>query len=201
MMGLGDPGLSLDGQPLGQGLTEWKFECPSSCTKKHLGSKVKGQDTPARIIVFAQLLHMHSAGKRMTTSQIRERRVVTEAYVDYYDYRAAGAVPVRQPIVPYEVVPGDSFSVSCFYEDPYNTTMYGKSFRDEMCISFLWYYPEIRTFLGTCGANNYLDLSCDGQFSSTSLPNKNAMGRIFGSKPNYCSAKNKEGSESETILS
>lgn len=201
MMGLGDPGLSLDGQPVGQGLTEWKFECPSTCTERHLGSGRKGQNTPITIIVFAQLLHMHSAGKRMTMSQIREGRVVREAHVDYYDYRAAGAVPVRQPVVPYEVTPGDSFSVSCFYEDPNNTTIYGKSFRDEMCISFMWYYPEVRSFLGTCGANNNFDPSCDGHFSSTSLPHKNAMGRRFGSEPSYCSIKSKEGSESETILS
>lgn len=195
MIGLGDPGITLDGQLLGEGFTQWKFECPSSCTEKHLG----GEES-TNITVFAQLLHMHSAGKRMSASQIRDGRVIRKAYVDYYDYRAAGAVAVRQPIVPYEISPGDSFDIRCFFEDPTNTIIFGKSFRDEMCISFIWYYPEIRSFLGTCGANITHDPSCDGQFSSTSLPNKNALGRIFGSEAKSCSAKSK-GAESETILS
>jgi hypothetical protein len=203
MMGLGDPGLNLDGQPLGQGLMQWTFECPWTCTEKHLGGGKKNTNNINNVTVFAQLLHMHSAGKRMNTSLFRDGRIETEAYVDYYDYRAAGAVAVRQPVVPYDILPGDSFLITCFYEsDDTSTVIFGKSFRDEMCISFIWYYPEIRSFHGTCGANNG-DAACDGPFTATSLTSNEEMGRIFGSELEHsCKAKSSSStSETETILS
>lgn len=207
MLGLGDPGLTLDGEPLGKGVTKWTFECPASCMKRHLGGtkkknkkkKNKKNTSTTAITVFAQILHMHAAGKRMSASQIRGGKVIKEAYTDYYDYRAAGSVPVRQPVVPYDILPGDSFRISCYYEDLDNSVIFGRSFRDEMCISFVWYYPEIQSFIGTCGANNDFDPDCDGPYSVTSLVDTNEMGRIFGSELDTCLDKTKNDEESGTF--
>jgi hypothetical protein len=57
---LGDPLLGLRNVPIGEGWSEWDFNCPSSCTKNYLDQE---------ITVFTNWLHMHESGERMVFKQ------------------------------------------------------------------------------------------------------------------------------------
>ena len=47
-----------------------------------------------------------------------------------------------------------------------------------MCIRFLWYYPEIQSFLDVCGANADFDPFCGGDLPGRLLPLKKALGAL-----------------------
>jgi hypothetical protein len=54
-----------------------------------------------------------------------------------------GLQAVRQR--PYQVLPGDAFSSSCFYETQ-NATTFGQKSTQEMCTAYLLYYPAKTIF-------------------------------------------------------
>jgi len=174
---VGDPLVSLVGVPVGEGWQEWNFTCPGSCTEQYFGDQ--------NLTVFSEYLHMHGTGKRMVNSQFRDDVVIREGYVDFYDFQMAGGVAVRQS--PFQVKSGDSFKVRCYYDSDQNkNTLFGYGSQDEMCISFLWYYPAVPQFYGLCGANIYFDPACNGTFAGQSLSGEEELGRVFGSELDSC---------------
>jgi Copper type II ascorbate-dependent monooxygenase, C-terminal domain len=54
-----------------------------------------------------------------------------------------GVFAVRQQ--PYQILPGDSFSTTCFFSSNNNAT-FGESSSNEMCNSVILYYPAKRIF-------------------------------------------------------
>ena len=117
---LGDPLVQLDNTAIGEGLTEWSFECASSCSSLVLGGE--------SVTVFGETLHMHKSGTRMVNEQIRGGKVIHEGVVDVFEFDQQGSYNV--PIEPFQIQPGDSFRTTCYYRDG---TEFGLSSQQEMC--------------------------------------------------------------------
>jgi len=141
--------ISLNGEQVGEGYTNWMLSCPGTCSAEYFADH-------GSITVFSELLHMHSTGKRIVSSQIRNENILREAFVDYFDFSYSGSHVFKQP--DYEVFPGDSFQVSCYYDvAPSPNTTFGVGSENEMCVIILWYYPMIPKFHGSCVSNIVFD--------------------------------------------
>lgn len=171
---------SLYGEQVGEGYTNWMFSCPGTCSAEYFADQ-------GNITVFNEILHMHGTGKRIVSSHIRNGNILREAFVDYYDFSMSGAHAIKQP--DYEVTPGDSFQVNCYYDvAPSQNTTFGLGSQNEMCVAFHWYYPIIPKFHGYCGFNIYFDPACSGNYSNHSLSGEEDLQRVFGSKSKSCIA-------------
>jgi hypothetical protein len=124
---LGDPLLQLSRTQIGEGLSEWSFECAPSCSNLFLGGD--------SVTVFVESLHMHKSGTRMVNEVIRGGQVVHSGAVDVFEFSQQGSY--RVPTEPFEVRPGDGFRTTCYYRDG---TEFGSSSQEEMC-------SECRIFL------------------------------------------------------
>jgi hypothetical protein len=177
---LGDPFVSLRDVPIGEGWSEWDFNCPSSCTKNYLDQE---------ITVFTNWLHMHESGERIVFKQYNtEGEEMQTEYADNYDFNQAGGYLV--PKKPFKVNPGDSFDVACYYNEERfgDNRTFGLASFEEMCMTFLWYYPRIPTFTGVCGpgVDQYIP-GCGSDFTYTKLEDESEIGRTFGKASDVCS--------------
>jgi dopamine beta-monooxygenase len=142
VLSLGDP--RVDVQPVvlsvAGGLTQHSFFCPANCTQNYFGQEVT---------VYAEALHMHQNGKAMQNQHIRDGAVIRRGVSQYYDFEQQGGYEVIQ--APFQLKPGDAFNVICTYDaDP--GERWGLASSDEMCISFLFYYPrQLIPFEGASG--------------------------------------------------
>ena len=140
---LGDPFVDLFGSSVGNGLTSHSFECPGECSSLFLQEQQDddndNEPVEPSVTVIREYLHMHQVGTRITNEQIRNGQVIRQASIEVWDFDQNGNAAVQQE--PYEVLPGDSFRVSCYYRGTDKTT-FGLGSRDEMCIAFLYYYPR-----------------------------------------------------------
>ena len=118
---LGDPNVALYGQPVGSGLTEHTFDCPSSCSSAYVSNPVT---------VLREHLHMHKAGTMIYNELIRNGTVVHTGAVDFFDFHQQGDPAVQQE--PFQILPGDSFRTRCYFEA--NNEVWGLGSQDEMCI-------------------------------------------------------------------
>jgi len=188
---VGDPLIRLRDVEIGDGLSEWSFDCASTCSSFALG----GQP----VTVISEGLHMHKSGVRMIHSQIRNGQVVRSAKIDVYDFEHQGNFEPRN--VPYEVQPGDSFQTTCYYRDG-NT--FGLSSQEEMCVAFLLYYPAKRFAFGgsqlpwLCGYGLDFFPPCDARLTNQSVATDDGLGRVFGSSAESCDAESDAPGENET---
>ena len=108
---------------------------------------------------------------------IRNNEVVHENTVQYFDFEQSGAYLVPQDS--YVLEPGDSMETECFYKDSTNGNVnFGLSSSDEMCITFLWYFPKRN--LEFCGFNIFFDNDCLGSYNRETLDDEGEIGRTFG---------------------
>ena len=108
---------------------------------------------------------------------IRNNEVVHENTVQYFDFEQSGAYLVPQDS--YVLQPGDSMETECFYKDSTNGNVkFGLSSSDEMCITFLWYFPKRN--LEFCGFNIFFDNDCFGSYNRETLDDEGEIGRTFG---------------------
>lgn len=196
---IGDPFLLL-GSLSGEGATspepgkygKWEIDCPASCTRKEIPA---GQS----ITVFGEFLHMHEVGSRMVSSQYRGLSKIRESVVDYYDFDLNGAYGMIQ--APYEVEPGDSFKVECFYKskNPGDEVVYfGPASNEEMCISFLWYYPRLENSPQFCSPliAFFGGVECNA-FDTYREVEECGVRRGFGREPASCDSFNCRGGVSK----
>jgi hypothetical protein len=120
---VGDPLVRLSGTPIGEGLSEWTFDCDGMCSSIALGGE--------SVTVLQQSLHMHKRGTRMVNELIRDGEVVHTSAVDVFDFDQQGSYLV--PMQPYEVKPGDSFRTRCYYRDG---KQFGLGSEEEMCSTY-----------------------------------------------------------------
>ncbi|XP_043920219.1 DBH-like monooxygenase protein 1 [Protopterus annectens] len=113
--------------------------CPSECV-----TEVLNEEMPSGINVFGVFLHAHLAGRVLRTRHIRkgvEQEIL--AYDDEFDFNYQEAHLLKEERV---LLPGDSLITECHYDtsDRTHMTWGGISTRDEMCLSYLLYYPKIK---------------------------------------------------------
>ncbi|CAJ1960438.1 unnamed protein product [Cylindrotheca closterium] len=172
---LGDPTVSLFGETISDGLTQYEFSCPSACSSAVLQQQ--------GVTVFGEYLHMHQTGVRMTNDVIRDNEVVHTSKVDVFEFDQQGAFLVQQE--PYEVKPGDAFRTSCYYRDG---AEFGLSSQEEMCIAYVLYYPaqEAGGFPWMCPYGIGFPI-CDQQLVPSDLQNNiQALNRVFGTPSDTC---------------
>ena len=186
----GDPFVSLNSDPVGNGITKHTFDCPSSCSQDAFG----GLDVP--VTVFGESLHMHQTGVQMINEQIRSGEVVHSATVGYWDFDQSGSDTVVQEA--FVVEPGDSFRTSCYYETN-DDTRFGIGSQEEMCIAFLVYYPRVKMQLfggfvqlpWVCGHDIPLE-HCEATYEKDILASSAELGRTFGIPVGECPVVDQE---------
>ncbi|GFR80888.1 DBH-like monooxygenase protein 1 [Elysia marginata] len=108
--------------------------CDTACIAEGLGDN--------EIHVFANVLHAHLLGTKLRTRHFRngvELPPVQEDNNYDFDYQEARMLESERTIKK-----GDSLMVECEYDSTQRTTVThgGLSSREEMCLSFLIYYPR-----------------------------------------------------------
>jgi dopamine beta-monooxygenase len=135
IMYLGDSLQKLRGTPLGNGLSEFSFDCSAQCSEAVL--------TDGPVTVFQEYFHMHAKGVAAVTKHYRNGQEIREAKTNYFDFAQAGIHNIRQES--YQIQAGDSFTSSFYFQDEDDTVM-GKGSKDEMCFAALVYYPAKRLY-------------------------------------------------------
>mmetsp|Transcript_31117 Transcript_31117/g.91096 ORF Transcript_31117/g.91096 Transcript_31117/m.91096 type:complete len:168 (+) Transcript_31117:842-1345(+) len=133
----------------------------------------------------------------MFNEVIRDGEVMRRASVDYFDFEQAGLHEVQQGT--FTIKPGDSIRTSCSF----NTTSskkgieYGYGSQDEMCVSYMHYYPKQKLPLGVCGANWFFP-ACSATVTTEPI---SEVERVFGvvpSIPDIDGVDDTERSDKET---
>jgi hypothetical protein len=170
MFVVGDPKVGLMGEPIGDGKMMHAFTCPQTCTESAMESD--------EITILSESHHMHQVGKRMTTQVFRnDGTMINHAEINYYDFDQRGSAPVRQE--PFVVKKGDSFRTTCYYESN-NGAVFGHGSRDEMCMSFIYYYPK-QNDLVVCGPHPEIVGECGtATHENVTLSSESNFGRLFG---------------------
>lgn len=167
---LGDPFLQLVGEPIGEGKVRHDFNCPSSCTSFNFRKEVT---------VYKEILHMHERGQYMFNEVIRDGEVMRRASVDYFEYDQAGLHEVQQGT--FTIKPGDSIRTSCSFDTTSSkkNIEYGYGSQDEMCVSYMHYYPKQKVPFGVCGADWFFP-ACSATLTTEPI---SEVERIFGVVP------------------
>uniref|UniRef100_A0A8D2N7M7 Monooxygenase DBH like 1 n=1 Tax=Zonotrichia albicollis TaxID=44394 RepID=A0A8D2N7M7_ZONAL len=122
------------------GMPEFVSEghCTLECLEEALGA-----ERPAGIQVFAVLLHAHLAGRAIRMRHFHngeEQKLL--AYDDEFDFNFQEFQYLNEERT---ILPGDNLVTECHYStvDRIRMTWGGLSTRNEMCLSYLLYYPRI----------------------------------------------------------
>ncbi|KAM9316675.1 DBH-like monooxygenase protein 1 [Gastrophryne carolinensis] len=118
------------------------FSSEGHCTMECLEEALNQEKTDG-IHVFAVLLHAHQAGQAVRARHFRkgiEQKLL--AYDNEFDFNFQEFQYLEEERT---IVPGDSIIIECQYNTRSRTTITwgGLSARDEMCLSYLIYYPKI----------------------------------------------------------
>jgi dimethyladenosine transferase 1 len=109
--------------------------CSSECTNIAI--------PPKGIKIFNLLLHTHLAGRKMKLRQFRNgTELPWVSNDDSYHFNYQKNRPLREERV---VLPGDHLTFECIYDTSSRSTVTvaGYSTTDEMCETFIWYYPRV----------------------------------------------------------
>ncbi|XP_018599031.1 DBH-like monooxygenase protein 1 homolog isoform X1 [Scleropages formosus] len=122
------------------GLQEYVSEghCTQECLQESLD-----QEMPSGIRVFAVLMHSHLAGRAIRVRHFRNQEELPHlAQDDEFDFNFQEFQYLTQERL---LLPGDSLITECKYNTRgrKNMTWGGLSTRDEMCLSYLLYYPRV----------------------------------------------------------
>ncbi|CAH1794491.1 unnamed protein product [Owenia fusiformis] len=156
-----DAGYLMTGQqyitiPGGQPSYITSAVAESYCTQQYLQSP---------IYLTESLLHMHYLGKSASLDHYRDgSRVGSLGRDDVYSYDS----PVTHKFgTPIEFQPGDEIRLKCEFDSTSKntTTYYGDATSDEMCYSFVVYYPEVKNMNSIIQFKNAS--LCKGVFSKT----------------------------------
>ncbi len=173
ILSVGDPVVSLFGEPVGDGPSVHTFECPGTC------SELAGRP----VTVLREYLHMHETGARILNEHIRDGEVIRQASLDYWEFHQNGNAAIQQD--PFVIQPGDGFKTSCFFNG--EGRVFGLASSEEMCMAFLYYYPRTKLRVEEmdldmpwiCGYNLGFP-TCDTIHESKTLSSVDDFGRTFG---------------------
>ncbi len=121
------------------------FYCPPSC----FSSSRLGQNNKS-VTVFRMVLHMHQSGSRMTNVHLDANGTILHASeANYFDFSRGAGYAVRGDSASYQIKEGDSFVTSCYFAT--KDVSWGSSSGEEMCQTFIWYYPKQEVGSLSCG--------------------------------------------------
>ena len=132
-MVVGDPLIQLRRIPGGQTRMHFETTCPSGCTKMF----------PAERHVFSSFLHMHQFGRTIWTSLMKydDHKLLSKNIYDnreFWNFGFQGLTMVDK----ITISPGDQINTHCIFDTTKTgDVMFGISSSDEMCMSYLFYYP------------------------------------------------------------
>jgi hypothetical protein len=138
MLVIGDPALKMDDMPPGQPLVHRQGLCSSNCT---------GQAIPAgdSVTIYANFMHMHAFGRQQWSNIYRldGSFKTTIATVNFWNFEFQGFSSLARPI---KLESGDMIFTHCRYDTSkmQQTVRFGEGSLNEMCMSFLAYYPGKR---------------------------------------------------------
>jgi hypothetical protein len=169
--------LEYYGTPVGDGLSVHSFECSADCSSTFLGD---GEP----VTVIREHLHMHMTGTRMTNEQVRDGKVVRSSSAEVWEFDQNGSLSIQQGV--FQILPGDSFRTSCYYRGKADT-VFGLASAEEMCMSFMYYYPRAKslafdnfTIPWYCGYS-YPGLEfCSNEYTASALDDDKQLNRQFG---------------------
>ncbi|XP_023665921.2 DBH-like monooxygenase protein 1 homolog [Paramormyrops kingsleyae] len=119
-----------------------EFVSEGHCTKECLQESLE-HEMPSGIRIFAVLMHSHLAGRAIKVRHFRNKDELQHlAQDDEFDFNFQELQSLTDERL---VLPGDSLITECKYntEGRENMTWGGLSTRDEMCLSYMLYYPRI----------------------------------------------------------
>lgn len=95
------------------------------------------------IYIFAAQMHTHLTGVASWTEQVRGGKLLRELQRD--DHYSPHFQEIRLLPEPVYVAPGDALIHYCLYDtrERFNITLGGYATTDEMCVTYLHYYPRI----------------------------------------------------------
>ena len=108
--------------------------------------------------------------------------------LSFYDLFCVFKGSFSVPQEPYTVLPGDSFRTTCYYQDG---TAWGMGSADEMCITFMMYYPVKKLSMGLewyCNHGFDLGTGCMTELEQADLNSVEDLGRSFGATSGECVA-------------
>jgi len=121
------------------GWNEFEFTCPNSGCFNTLNG---GQD----VTVFEVVHHMHGAGRSMRTRLYdASDNLYKEMVTEFYDFNFQDYLRIE----PFTFRTDTHASVECIYES--NGEDFGLGSEQEMCMTFLTYYPSATTDPRYCG--------------------------------------------------
>jgi len=124
------------------------FFCPSSCFSKNRLGLQTDDNNSSSVTVFREVLHMHKSGERMTNIHFDlNGTVVRASEANRFDF-SQGAGYASRADLPYRISEGDSFLTTCYFST--RGVVWGSSSGNEMCQTFVWYYPK-KDYSLTCG--------------------------------------------------
>lgn len=119
--------------------------CVSECTRAAMSNQNSDDlsQSQAGIFVFAAQLHTHLTGVASWTEQVRGGEMIGELQRD--DHYSPHFQEIRLFPEPRLIAPGDSLLHYCLYDtrERSNMTLGGFGTKDEMCVTYLHYYPRI----------------------------------------------------------
>ncbi|RDD43175.1 DBH-like monooxygenase protein 1-like protein [Trichoplax sp. H2] len=161
--------------------------CAKSCTQANI---------PATgINIFSGLLHTHLAGRAITLKQFRNGNEITPlANNPHYDFNYQEFVYFKNPK---KILPGDQVTIVCSYntENRPNYTRGGIGTKDEMCLSYLYYWPKLtmavcESYESTDHYENFMTAIQERKTLNTKLV-KDLISLQNNAPPmQYCAAKN-----------
>lgn len=107
--------------------------CSSECTK---------QSMTGNINIVAAFNHMHYLGASIVSQMVKDDGTIRNiSYEEKYEYDSPKFVTFDEPI---EMEPGYKLQLYCHFNSlgRSETTTYGEGANEEMCFSFIMYYPK-----------------------------------------------------------
>ncbi|XP_073252711.1 DBH-like monooxygenase protein 1 [Porites lutea] len=130
---------------------DWEIKgfCSPDCTQKGLKESKLPQ---GGINVFSALLHTHLAGRKAFLRHVRGGVELPEIIRDdNYDFNFQEYQVLSKEV---HIAPGDALINVCVYDtnDRFLVTTGGLSTYEEMCLTFVFYYPKVA--LSTCTSSD-----------------------------------------------
>jgi len=117
--------------PAGEESYSVNARCPSGCT-----SSVRSDG----VTIFSSFLHAHTSATSIHAALLDGSGTFKESLgaEPFYDFNFQQAIALNAT-----VMPGDQLHVKCTFNTQHRTkaTRFGLATDDEMCLTYLWYYP------------------------------------------------------------